>query len=215
MTLPAVRDGLVDHLVVVAPDLAQGVEHVERLLGVRPAGGGPHAGWGTHNALLALGPRTYLEVIAPDPGQPPATAPRPFGVDAVTAPRLVSWVVSVPDLDERVAVARAGGVALGAPLAMSRVLPGGATLQWRLSDPALLVEGGLVPTLIGWGGAEHPAVAAPQGCTLLGLGAEHPDPPELVRRLACVGTTMPVARGPVPRLRAVVGTPHGQVPLDG
>lgn len=215
MPLPTVRGGLVDHVVVAAPDLEQGGDHVERLLGVRPAAGGTHAGWGTHNALLSLGPRTYLEVIAPDPGQPPPARPRPFGVDDVKGPRLVSWVVSVPDLQERVAVARSEGVAVGVPLAMSRTRTDGRTLRWRLSDPGEPVDGGLVPTLISWEGADHPAATAPPGCTLLELYAEHPDPAALGRRLGCVGVTMRIDRGARPRLRAVVATPGGPVPLDG
>jgi hypothetical protein len=41
------------------------VAAVERRFGVRAAGGGQHVGQGTHNRLLALGPATYLEIVAP------------------------------------------------------------------------------------------------------------------------------------------------------
>jgi len=56
---------------------------MEGRFGVRARAGGKHNGQGTHNALLGLGAQTYLEIIAPDPGQPTPSMPRPFGVDGL------------------------------------------------------------------------------------------------------------------------------------
>jgi dipeptidyl aminopeptidase/acylaminoacyl peptidase len=67
LTLSVTSDGLaqkksdelvsrVDHLVYITPDLNRGIEEIEKLLGVRATPGGQHIGYGTRNALIALGP---------------------------------------------------------------------------------------------------------------------------------------------------------------
>ena len=59
-----------DHLVFAAPDLEEGVRHVESLLGVEMSPGGRHAGFGTHNRLIGFGETSYMEVVGIDPNAP-------------------------------------------------------------------------------------------------------------------------------------------------
>ena len=100
-----------DHVVYAAPDLDAAIDDLERRLGVRASAGGKHAGLGTHNALLALSDDAYLEVIGPDPEQPQPDRPRPFGIDSLTAGRVVTWAARAQDLDAVVASAdRKSGV---------------------------------------------------------------------------------------------------------
>ena len=77
-------DTTLDHLVVAGATLAQAIEHFADLTGVVARPGGRHATMGTHNALVRLGPKTYVELIAIDPDATPPTRPRWFDLDDAT-----------------------------------------------------------------------------------------------------------------------------------
>ena len=130
-------------------------------MGVRAAPGGKHTGRGTHNALLSLGGSAYLEIIAPDPDQAEPAGPRPFGVDALKEPRLVTWAARSRDIERQAEEARADGYDPGQVAEMTRALPGGGDLRWRLTMPAERKGDGLVPFLIQWEPGAHPSETSP------------------------------------------------------
>src|SRR5215475_4976680 len=99
----------VDHIVYATPDLPLGIETAEKLFGVRATPGGQHPGLGTRNALIALGPAQYLEIIGPDRDQPAPKGPRRFGIDSLKAPRLFTWVAKGQSLEKFAGDARAHG----------------------------------------------------------------------------------------------------------
>src|SRR5260221_11506751 len=90
----------VDHLVYATPDLQLGIDTAEKLFGVRATPGGQHPGQGTRNALISLGPASYLEIIGPDPDQPRPPGGRRFGIDDLKAPRLLTCVPKGKWLDK-------------------------------------------------------------------------------------------------------------------
>lgn len=97
---------VIDHVIYAHPDLDAAVAYLANRFGVLATGGGRHPARGTHNKLLALGARTYLEVIAPDPDQPEPDEPRPYGVEGISRGGLVGWALAVDDIDAAVANAR-------------------------------------------------------------------------------------------------------------
>ena len=208
-----VRQGSVDHLVYAVADLDAGIAEIERLLGVKAAPGGKHTGRGTHNALLSLGGGSYLEIIAPDPEQPAPAAPRPFGLDRLREPRLVTWAVRVPDVEKRVEEARKAGYDPGAVLPMSRKLPDGEELRWRLAVNAEPAGDGIVPFLIQWEPGKHPSESAPGGVHLTDLQAEHPRPDEVKAILEAIGAELTVTESARPALIATIEGPRGTVVL--
>lgn len=198
---------LVDHLVYAVPDLAAAVAEVEERFGVRAEAGGKHSGLGTHNALVALGPQTYLEIIAADPGQPRPSRGRPFGVDDVRCGALAGWALACDDIDAAVARARRHGYEAGEVAEGHRAGPTGPALRWRLTLNA--IAGGLIPFLISWGDTEHPARSAPHGLTLEAFHLEHPDPPSLSLPLTALGADVEIRPAAAPALVAHLSGPNG------
>jgi hypothetical protein len=203
----------VDHLVYTTPDLKAGIDAIEKLLGVRATPGGQHPGYGTRNALVALGPETYLEIIGPDPDQPTPDGPRRFGIDSLKSPRLFTWVAKGTDLDQLTAKAARHSVNLGAVIAGRRQRPDGVLLTWRYTDPNIVVGDRLVPYVIDWGTSPHPALTAAAGATLVGLRAEHPDAARIQTMLRLLDLELEVSVGPRPSLIATIVGTKGRVEL--
>ena len=197
----------IDHLIYAAPDLDAAVADVERRFGVRASGGGRHPGMGTHNRLLGLGPRTYLEIIAPDPDQPEPDGPRPYGVDGSTGAGLVGWALTCDDIGSARATAAARGFDPGVVVEAGRVTPTGTTLRWRVTSNAS--PAGDIPFLISWGDSPHPAASAPSGLTLVSFHLEHPDPDSLVTPLRALGAEVDVRPAAEVALVVRVDGPYG------
>lgn len=215
---PRPRRISVDHLILGAPDLEAGMAHTTMLLGARPAPGGRHPAYGTRNALLSLGPSTYLEILAPDRELPAPERGRLFDLAAMVAPRLVTWASRREGLRE-VPDPELGGLGLGPVEAGRREAPGGGVLSWWLTDPHALPHDGAVPFLIDWAGTVHPAATAPPGGLLSGLRIEHPHAPRVREALTRLtrpdpsGVPVEVVRADAFRLVAFVETAGGVVEL--
>ena len=205
--------GRIDHLVYATPDLQLGIDAIEKQLGVKAAPGGQHPGLGTRNALVALGPTSYLEIIGPDPEQPKPSGPRRFGIDDLKTPRMVRWVVKSSELPAVAEKAAKSGVTLGPIASGSRRRPDGVVLAWRYTDPAVVVADGLVPFFIDWGSSPHPALTAAKGATLTQLHAEHPDAPRVQKMLDALGLDLKVRSASAPAIIATVDSPRGRVEL--
>jgi len=202
-----------DHIIRGAPSLEAEIDRLERLTGVRAALGGQHPGEGTRNALLRLGPASYLEIMAPDPPQPAAARPRWLGLDTLTEPRLITWAARATELERRSREALAEGIRLGEVRAGRRETRDGRVLSWRLTYPDVSLGDGLVPFLIDWGESPHPALTAPAGIELVDFHAEHPEPDAIGAKLEVLGLGLPVVAGPRAALVATLATPRGRVVL--
>lgn len=207
---PAVT--LVDHLILGSAGLDRGVEWVQRLTGVAAIVGGSHPGRGTRNALLSLGGRQYLEILAPDPAQPAAGLPT--DLRALTTPKLIGWAARATDIDALASSIRARGVRVFGPRDGSRAKPDGKFLEWKtlgVNSSLASDEVDPIPFFIEWSpGTLHPSQDSPQGCTLTALEFAHPDAGTLKKTLAHLGIDATPSPSTSARLTAVLDTPKGR-----
>ncbi len=219
----------IDHLVVAAASLEQGVAWCEATLGLRPTAGGQHPLMGTHNRIFDIsGPghaRVYFEIIAIDPHAPPPGRVRWFDLDdpalqaaVALEPRLVHFVARCDDAALAVQRLAALGIDRGEVLAAERPTPRGL-LRWRITvrpDGQRLMHGAL-PTLIQWG-ATHPADHLPDsGVRLQRLVAAAPprEAPALLMAYEALGLRhVAVEPGRGAPLQAELSTPLGLVTLS-
>ena len=168
----------IDHLVVVAKTLEQGVQWCEATLGITPNLGGEHAQFGTHNRLFKVAtpghPLAYLEIIAIDPGAkqanntPAASKNESKNTDAkkrwfdmddaalqaavALEPRLVHVVAQTDDIQAGRTALKALGIERGAAVEANRHTRKGR-LEWKITvrDDGQRLFNGTLPSLIQWG----------------------------------------------------------------
>ena len=227
----------IDHLVIVAKSLAQGVQWCEATLGITPGPGGEHTLYGTHNRLFKVAspsnPMAYVEIIAIDPKavRPKRACPtRWYDMDdpalqkaVALEPRLVHFVVNTPDIKAARMAIRMQGIDRGPAIHASRRTNRG-TLNWQISvraDGQRLFDG-CMPTLIQWGKPEatdplklHPRnTLTRSGVTLQSLEVIHPSAAKLQAAYDAIELNrVSVTEGPA-NLKATLQTPKGVVVLE-
>ena len=227
----------IDHLVVAAHSLQQGVEWCEATLGITPAAGGEHEKYGTHNRLFKIAtpafPVAYLEIIAINPDaviekKPPPT--RWFDLDnlqlqaeLLKSPRLIHFVANTSNIQDARHAWKAQGIDRGPVIHASRKTPKGL-LQWQITvrlDGDRLFDGTL-PTLIQWGKPEaadpmhlHPRNHLPRsGVSLKSLGVSHPSAGKIQAAYDAISLgNISVSEGTA-NIVATLQTPKGLVTLE-
>ena len=227
----------IDHLVIAAHNLQQGVEWCEATLGITPAAGGEHEKYGTHNRLFKIAtpgfPLAYLEIIAINPDAVIENKPPParwFDLDnqqlqteLIKSPRLIHFVVNTENIQDARHAWKAQGIDRGPVIHASRKTSKGL-LQWQITvrpDGDRLFNGTL-PTLIQWGKPEaadplklHPRNHLPRsGVSLKSLEVSHPSDVKIQSAFDAIAlSNVAVTEGPA-NIVATLQTPKGLVTLE-
>jgi len=211
--VPAVS--AVDHLLLGVSDLDRGIAWVEKRTGVKAVVGGTHPGVGTRNALLSLGERRYLEIIAPDPTQTAFN----FRIDVrrLSEPRLVMWAAGTKDIEAVAQRARAAGFNVFGPQPGSRKRPDGKVLSWKtlgVKSDLAADDVDPIPFFIEWTPASRrPSEDSPKGCELVALEIAHPKPADVDAVLTKLGIEAKAKARDRALLVATLRTPKGMLKL--
>ena len=119
----------IDHIVIAVPDLAA-ARTSYAALGFTVVPGGRHP-VGTHNALIAFGDGSYVELIAFYEDNPAHKWWTPLQAGG----GLVDFCMQTDDLRGDTEAFRKAGVSIDDPAPLSRVRPDGYQLRWVLSIP--------------------------------------------------------------------------------
>lgn len=229
-----------DHLVVAAQTLEQGVQWCEEKFGITPSPGGEHELFGTHNCLFKIAtpsfPMAYFEIIAINRHSvrtKKALALHPkrwFDLDdaalqkaVAKEPRLIHFVANTTDIKAARMALRMEAIDRGPAIHASRRTPKGM-LNWQITvraDGQRLFDGAL-PTLIQWGKLEateplrlHPRNTLPRsGVTLQSVEISHPSPEKLLSAYASIGLEKIQISEGIANIKATFNSPKGTVILD-
>ena len=214
-----VTGGALDHIVWVCDDLERGSRRIETLTGATPRFGGVHASGRTHNALLALGERCYLEILAPVEAERADDDEWTRCARAAADGRVLTYCLRSPrPLAELAVIAARHGWGNAQLQSNGRRRPDGVQLRWRWLAPQVAQFGPAFPFFIDWLDSPHPAELPSAGdrepgATLFQFSVGHPHAPELARALAEFGCTIDTHEAPVAGFRVQLGTPRGHIRL--
>ncbi len=212
-----------DHIVVAATTLDEGRTWARETLGVDAVGGGKHDGLATHNTLLKLNGKRYLEIIAIDPDAGAPNFPRWFGLDTAEVqelikhgPRLVAWVARASGADDAIEqLAASPNYSANIVRAATR-----ADFRWRFAftPDGARIGGGVLPHLIQWDSPTHPCERLPESdVALSALMLGVPEPAQLTSMLEALHFADPhvqIGQSTATHLVAMLRTPRGSVVLD-
>jgi hypothetical protein len=202
----------VDHIMVAVDSLERGIELLRVTTGITATFGGVHPGRGTQNALISLGPRSYLELIAPNPADErgPETVEMYAGFRSLTP---AGWAARADDADAISTVFATRGLPVGGATPGSRVTTAGDTIRWKTLAPwPEEVDWSVLPFFIEWVPPTlHPATTTPTGCTLAGILVRAPTADTIRTLLRTADLMVDVEKAETSGLRFELDCPTGRV----
>ena len=199
-----------DHFLLGCSSLEAGIQFMKDKTGIEAVKGGKHPHIGTHNALISLGEKVYLEIIAPDPEAKSLIDSYAF-LKEMKTPTLFMWAARTDNMGDLLKRVQEAGYKNSGILPGSRQRADASVLKWR----SLSVETGInsvIPFFIEWDtSSRHPAVDSPKGCSIISFEIEYPEPEKLKAVFTQLQIEVPLKQGIKASLQLKINSPKGTV----
>lgn len=203
-----------DHIVYAVPDLDAAVEWFEEQTGVRPVFGGYHKTQGTKNAIVNLGNKCYLEILAIDEANTAIGSPRWMGIDMIEKPQITRWSLKSDKLNHDSKILKKYNTKMGNIQGGQRQTSTGNTLTWEMIMPLASPIVELIPFMTDWQHSTvHPTLNIIQKCELIALSCTHPNPSEIQDIFDKLDIDMTVAEGEKAMIHAKIKHPKGVIDI--
>ncbi len=203
-----------DHIVLAVPDIEQTIQELSEKLGVLPSIGGKHLTRGTKNALLHLGNKCYLEILAIDHENNTFWGPRWMGVDLITKPTITRWALQTDRIDTKSKCLTQHNPKLGNIVDGERKTPEGETLRWKMTLPQPEPEVDIIPFYLDWSLSDiHPTDRLEKGCSLQKITFYSPHPDKEKRVLEDLSLNVDIHQAEASKILISVIGKHGIIEL--
>jgi len=204
----------IDHIVYCVPNLEKAIIELENKLGVKAAIGGRHLTQGTKNALINLGNKCYLEILAIDEDNKDITTNRWMGIDLLQGSKITRWALKANDIKKDAAHLQEFNTNMGQVTGGSRKMTNGKTLTWQIAMPLSTPEVVIIPFITDWSDSEaHPTDSLDHDCKLLELRLSHSNPLSIENLFDRMNITLSITKSEAPSIQLIIKSPKGIVSL--
>ena len=204
----------IDHIVYAVTDLSTAIEKFTNRTGLKVEAGGQHLNQGTHNAIIRIGEKTYLEFIAKDDSISSPGDGTWMGLDLIKENKITRWSLASNRIVEEAKIIADHNDKLGMIQEGSRAKKDGGTLRWKMSNVLPQPEVDPVPFLLDWGSSVHPTERLTKACAIIDFRIYADQKAELTGLYDALHLNLIVEESESPRMELVLGTPKGQVTLS-
>ena len=200
----------IDHIVYAVANLQRSMEKFTEATGLKVFMGGEHPDWGTHNALVRIGEKTYLEFMAKKKGSEPVHAQTWMGLDLLEEDKITRWALASENVEHDAKFLKKYRDDLSAIAIGSRALEDGKMLNWLMTTVLPSPEVEPAPFLIDWKKSQHPTADLPLKSSIKSFTIEHAESEVLKKLLEKLQCPMEVYTSHATQLKLVLDTPKGE-----